>query len=230
MGAFAHCTTSRAETHNFEANLPRCGSPVARRFCACLGRDGVLSVGFLTLKLIAYTVRDMTKTKAGLLLGRRGFTLLLMASVWCLGVAAACQSGGKAVSQADLPPGSPEVMQPEELLKALRSKAVKPAIFCVGPRFLYAQAHIPGAEFIGPAAEVESLDRLRKRVASLPKNSAVILYCGCCPWEHCPNIRPAYKELQKMGFSNVKALYLANSFGTNWVDRGYPVEKENSGQ
>jgi thiosulfate/3-mercaptopyruvate sulfurtransferase len=137
-------------------------------------------------------------------------------------LAAAAQSGGKAT---ELPPGSAALIQPEDLVKALQASGAKPVVLYVGPRFLYAQAHIPGAEFIGAASDSQSLDKLRKRAASLAKNSEVVLYCGCCPWEHCPNIRPAYKELQKMGFKSMKALYLANSFGTNWVEKGYPVEK-----
>jgi hypothetical protein len=28
-----------------------------------------------------------------------------------------------------------------------------------------------------------------------------------------------------MGFTNVKVLYLADNFGANWVDKGYPVER-----
>ena len=28
-----------------------------------------------------------------------------------------------------------------------------------------------------------------------------------------------------MGFTNVKVLYLANNFGADWVDKGYPVAK-----
>jgi hypothetical protein len=30
-----------------------------------------------------------------------------------------------------------------------------------------------------------------------------------------------------MGFTNVKALYLANNFGADWADKGYPVEAGN---
>jgi hypothetical protein len=30
-----------------------------------------------------------------------------------------------------------------------------------------------------------------------------------------------------MGFTNVKALYLANNFGADWADKGYPVEPGN---
>jgi hypothetical protein len=29
-----------------------------------------------------------------------------------------------------------------------------------------------------------------------------------------------------MGFSRVKVLYLANNFGADWVDKGYPVAKD----
>jgi thiosulfate/3-mercaptopyruvate sulfurtransferase len=141
-------------------------------------------------------------------------------------VVVAAQSGGQSPAASELPPGSGGLIQPQELLKALQAGSAKPTVLLyVGPRFLYAQAHIRDAEFIGPASDPQSLNNLRKRIAALPKNSFIVLYCGCCPWEHCPNIRPAYKELQKAGFTRVKVLYLASSFGTDWVDKGYPVEK-----
>jgi thiosulfate/3-mercaptopyruvate sulfurtransferase len=160
---------------------------------------------------------------------RSGIVRFLIFALVFVTVMAAAQSGGKLPSAAELPPGSAELIQPEDLVKALQSDK-KPTILFVGPRFLYSQAHIPGAEFIGSAADAEFMDKLRKRAAPLPRNSLIVLYCGCCPWEHCPNIRPAHKELQKMGFTRLKSLYLANSFGTNWVEKGYPVEKENSGR
>ena len=47
----------------------------------------------------------------------------------------------------------------------------------------------------------------------------------CCPWGRCPNIGPAYKQLRGLGFIHVKALYLANDFGDDWVSKGYPVER-----
>jgi hypothetical protein len=30
-----------------------------------------------------------------------------------------------------------------------------------------------------------------------------------------------------MGFTNVKVLYLADNFGADWADKGFPVEKGN---
>jgi len=150
--------------------------------------------------------------------------MLIAAAVFATVVAPA-RSAGQSPATSELLPGSAELIQPQELSKALLSGSVKPTVLYVGPRFLYAQAHIRGAEFIGPASDPHSLDNLRKRVTALPRNSSIVLYCGCCPWEHCPNIRPAYKELQKAGFTAVKVLYLANSFGTDWVEKGYPFEK-----
>ena len=126
---------------------------------------------------------------------------------------------------AELPPGSAALIQTEELVKALRAGGAKPTIFYVGPQFMYNQAHIPGAEYIGPTNDPQALDKLRKRTASLAKNSAIVVYCGCCPWEHCPNIRPAYKQLQQSGFTNAKVLYLTDSLGKSWVEKGYPTEK-----
>jgi thiosulfate/3-mercaptopyruvate sulfurtransferase len=122
--------------------------------------------------------------------------------------------------------GSPQIIQPEELAKVLRSAdGQKPVVLYVGPHIFYTQAHIPGAEYIGPAAKPEGMDKLRSRASSLSHGALVVIYCGCCPWDHCPNIRPAHDELEKMGFTRLRVLYLATSFGTDWADKGYPVAK-----
>ena len=118
--------------------------------------------------------------------------------------------------------GSKQLIQAEELAQALNG-ARKPVVLYVGPKSIYAQAHIPGAENIGPAARPEGMEKLRALAASLAKDSPVVIYCGCCPWDHCPNIRPAYAELKKTGFTSVRVLYLENSFGANWKDKGFPV-------
>src|SRR5215469_7156518 len=121
---------------------------------------------------------------------------------------------------------APKLIQPEELARIVQSsKGVKPLIFQVGFRVLYLQAHIPASEYIGPASEPEALQRLRQRVQGLPHAQEMVVYCGCCPWSKCPNIDPAYKELRALGFRNVKLLYIADNFGKDWVDKGYPVAK-----
>ncbi len=117
----------------------------------------------------------------------------------------------------------PALIQPQELAAILNSKQPKPLILNVGPYMLYAQAHIPGAEYIGEGADSKGREALRNRVKNLPKKQFIVLYCGCCPWNHCPNVHPAYKELFDLGFRNVKVLYVADNFGSDWVYRGYPT-------
>jgi len=120
----------------------------------------------------------------------------------------------------------PKLLRPEELVSILKSeKGPKPVIMQVGYRVLYAQAHVPGSEYVGPASSADGIQQLRKRVEDLSRTRPIALYCGCCPWDKCPNVNPAYKELRGMGFNNVKVLYTPNNFGTDWVDKGYPVEK-----
>lgn len=127
---------------------------------------------------------------------------------------------------AELPPGSPQLIQPEDLAKTLQSSGgQKPIVLYVGPHILYVHAHVPGAEYIGQTGKPEGLDKLRERAKSLPHDAFVVIYCGCCPWDRCPNIRPAYQELAKMGFKNLRVLYLSSSFGIDWTEKGYPVVK-----
>ncbi len=121
---------------------------------------------------------------------------------------------------------SSQLINPEELVKILESsKGEKPLMIQVGSHVLYQQAHIPGSEYIGPASSESGLQSLRKRVESLPRNKFIVIYCGCCPWSHCPNVKPADDALRAMGFTNVRVLYIANNFGADWVDKGYPVAK-----
>jgi len=114
------------------------------------------------------------------------------------------------------------LIQVEELAQALKGTR-KPVVLYVGPKSIYAQAHIPGAEYIGPVSRPEGMEKLRPRAASLAKDNPVVIYCGCCPWDHCPNVRPAYAELKKAGFTSVRVLYLETSFGTDWKDKGLPL-------
>jgi thiosulfate/3-mercaptopyruvate sulfurtransferase len=122
--------------------------------------------------------------------------------------------------------GGVHLISAEELVKILQSsKRAKPLMIQVGSHVLYSQAHIPNSEYIGPASSETGLQQLRKRVESLPRSKFIVVYCGCCPWNHCPNVQPAAEALRLMGFTNVKVLYIPGNFGADWVDKGYPVAK-----
>jgi thiosulfate/3-mercaptopyruvate sulfurtransferase len=118
------------------------------------------------------------------------------------------------------------LIQPADLAATMRSvTGPKPLVLQIGFRALYAQAHIPGAEYVGAASDDKGLRGLRERVATLPKESAIVIYCGCCPWNHCPNVGEAFAALHALGFTELKVLYIADNFGTDWVNKGYPVTK-----
>jgi len=143
--------------------------------------------------------------------------------VFCLLVFLAAST--RLVAQATSIPNS-QLINPEDLVKILKSStAEKPLLIQVGSHVLYQEAHIPGSEYIGPGSSENGVQQLRKRVGSLPRGKFIVLYCGCCPWSHCPNVKPADDALLAMGFGNVKVLYIAGNFGTDWVDKGFPITK-----
>ena len=143
----------------------------------------------------------------------------------CLLLAAWVPAISLAATAASVPAAS--LIEPAELALALQGpSAAKPLLLQVGFRKLYDQAHIPGSEYAGPTSTPAGLQLLRERVAKLPRDSAIIIYCGCCPWVRCPNIAAALALLHELGFGKVKALHIADNFGADWVDHGYPTAKE----
>ena len=119
-------------------------------------------------------------------------------------------------------PWKPEQMiAPASLVAVIKSdNPQKPLIINVGPSGL-----IKGAVNIGPAREDANAESLKKLLAKEKKYKEIIVYCGCCPYKNCPNIRPAYTILSSMGFANFKLLDLPQNLKADWIDRGYPMNK-----
>ena len=130
-----------------------------------------------------------------------------------------------AVSPASDPWTPEQTVTAADFAKEVQQKHDSLRIIYVGVHTLYAGAHIPGAVFHGPASTEKGLADLKEYAESLPKNSNVVLYCGCCPLEKCPNLRPAFATLHDNGFTHVRALILPASFAADWVEKGYPIEK-----
>jgi rhodanese-related sulfurtransferase len=119
-----------------------------------------------------------------------------------------------------------QLIQPEALNHLLQAKGTdKPLLLQVGSHLLFDEAHITGSVYAGAGSQPTGLQQLQSTVATLSKKKAIVLYCGCCPWNRCPNLGPAFKQLQDLGFTNVEVLYLADNLGTDWVAKGYPVER-----
>jgi thiosulfate/3-mercaptopyruvate sulfurtransferase len=150
--------------------------------------------------------------------------LVLTALFAGLGTSPRAWAGYTYVRAATIPESA--LIHPAALVAILQgSSEGKPLILQVGARVLFVQAHIPGSEYVGPGEEDAGLEALRARVAKLPRNTPIVIYCGCCPWDHCRNIGGAFAVLQRLGFTQVKVLYLESDFGSNWVDPGYPVAR-----
>lgn len=116
-------------------------------------------------------------------------------------------------------------VEPKELAGRLAGGS-KPVIFQVGFAYLYRADHIPGAVYAGPGSRPAGLDLLKEAAAKLPRDREIVIYCGCCPWDKCPNIKPAVELLRSMGFTKVIAMHVPTSFKADWVDQHYPVERE----
>lgn len=118
-----------------------------------------------------------------------------------------------------------QIIEPEELAKVLSGKENKPLLIHVGFHVLYLQGHIPDSQYMGPARDAAALEQLRARLKSVPRNTFLLIYCGCCPWDHCPNVKPAHDALRAMGFTNVKVLHIADNIATDWIAKGFPTAK-----
>ena len=151
--------------------------------------------------------------------------LVALATAW------AGHAAARSASPAE-PWAAEQVVQPADLaneLAASRSpsspEAAKPNVVYVGFRPLYNGGHIPGASFHGDAGKPKGLADLKAFASYLPHDTNLVIYCGCCPLEKCPNIRAAFTALNGMGFTHLRVLILPTDFNTDWIGKGYPVEK-----
>ena len=114
-----------------------------------------------------------------------------------------------------------QLMAPAELAKEIGNPGSKqPTIFCVGPG-----AVIKGSIDIGMTSDSNNLDKLRRQLGKLPADARIVIYCGCCPFAHCPNIRPAFSLLTEMRFSRPLLLNIEHNIKVDWIDKNYPVQK-----
>ena len=114
-----------------------------------------------------------------------------------------------------------ELMEPAVLASILKNpKASKPLIFNIG-----VVDDIKGAKNMGAASEKENLFRFKQMLSKLPENTSMVIYCGCCPFDRCPNIRPAFDALKEGGFKKGLLLNLPTNIKTDWISKGYPLAK-----
>lgn len=136
------------------------------------------------------------------------FTLLLIGS-------------GIVSSFAQAPTWKKEQLMPtKELADKITANAKdKPLIFNVGP-----MENIKGAQAVGAATNATFSNKILSYLTMESKTKSVVVYCGCCSYSSCPNIKPAYDILIAQGFKNTKVLELPEGIKPDWVAKGYPTE------
>lgn len=106
-----------------------------------------------------------------------------------------------------------QLMEPAKLAKILNdsSKQDWPLIIAVNPDGMYGlplEGGIKGSKWFGAVEKKENLKKLESFLKEVDKDEEIVLYCGCCPFHMCPNIRPAFSLLNEMKFTQHKLLNL----------------------
>lgn len=123
------------------------------------------------------------------------------------------------IQQAPADPWKPaQVIKTADLAKRINDpKAAKPVIINVGPMGL-----IKGA--VGTGTAHDDLGKFKTELTKYKKDQEIVVYCGCCTMQNCPNIRVAFEEMQKQGYKNPRVLEITTGFTEDWSGKGYPVQ------
>ena len=169
-----------------------------------INKNTILTEIYLQFKMVTRSINKLMKLKT------------LLSVFFACGVP--LLNAQKATAQETWP--AKQMVQPKELAEKINNhKLENIVVFNVGPA-----GRIKGSVYIGSTSEDESLKLLKSKLNKLPKNTEVVIYCGCCPFKHCPNIKPALKLLNKMQFTNAKVLNLSKNLKADWIDEGYPMQ------
>lgn len=110
-----------------------------------------------------------------------------------------------------------QLIEPANLTQILNDNEKIPLIYCVGPGVV-----IPHSIDIGMTRDEKNIQKLRDSLSNVPRDADIVIYCGCCPFDHCPNVRPAIALLNEMKFTNYHLLNLPHNIKTDWIAKGYP--------
>ena len=135
--------------------------------------------------------------------------ILFMSGLW---------SWQKAAAQNPINWTNDQLLRPSELATALKDNKDISVIFSIGPG-----AIIPHSRDMGMIKEEDNMKKFKQELESLPKDTSIVIYCGCCPYEHCPDVRPAIELLKEMKFTNYKLLDLPHNIKIDWINKGYPT-------
>lgn len=112
-----------------------------------------------------------------------------------------------------------QLMQPAKL-NELYSKplSAQPLILNMG-----VERNIKNAVEVGIVSSPSKYQKLVEAMKNTPKDRDVVVYCGCCKLEDCPNIPVALEKLSALGYKKVKVLNLVTGLNEDWIDQKYPM-------
>lgn len=150
--------------------------------------------------------------------------LFFISTLWSL-----AQGKNKVVNSAH-PSLNYVTIECSELNQKLKENKNPIIIFCgdVGnekDKYTYSFQKIKGALAIGSVNQASWKSNLQKVLAQSKVNQSfskeVIVYCGCCSSDNCPNVEPVILELKRLGFKNVKGLYFSEGYLPEWHGKKY---------
>jgi hypothetical protein len=122
--------------------------------------------------------------------------------------------------QAQNPWTNNQLLAPSALNQILKNpNSPKYYIYSIG-----FQSIIKNSVDIGAGREKENQKKFKQQISKLPKDANIVIYCGCCPFSSCPNVRPIFSILNEMGFKNHKLLNLTQNIKVDWIDKGYAIQ------
>lgn len=113
-----------------------------------------------------------------------------------------------------------ELMQTKELsdiIKAGKGKQVH--ILNIG-----VERRIKNSIEIGIVSSPSKFKILQSTLSKYNKSDLIVIYCGCCKLENCPNVAQAAEKIKGMGFKNLKILNMVDGINEDWIDKGYQME------
>ncbi|MBC7565482.1 MAG: rhodanese-like domain-containing protein [Pedobacter sp.] len=112
-----------------------------------------------------------------------------------------------------------QLLQPAALITMMKTGKV--LVYNIG-----VAEDIEGATHIGAASKQEKLELFKKAIKGISKDKTVVIYCGCCPMDKCPNIRPAFRAIKDASIKKAYLLNLPTNLKTDWIGKGFQLAEK----
>lgn len=115
---------------------------------------------------------------------------------------------------------------PAQLLNEQILGNAPPEVVCVSSLSLYQNTRILRARHLCEPWATPTLNSELERANRLSGRATrdIVLYCGCCEFKTCPNIRRAYVSLTGLTTRKIKVLFLPVNLRDDWIDKGFASE------